>query len=183
MSQLKLKSLKWWSWKNIIRPHLSNPFSWSCHVWSTFLSTNCLLPLHCWVFQALSPVCQTGNWTMWKTPTSTADKSRSRVAGVKPGSVDIPRCLMAPNELNGVCVTSGRQSCCWYQIELLTSHFPRCTFPLFPPVMLRLSRCQCSELLCWSLIDWAVISGGILTIIVLCFLGYKFSWKDFTLKK
>lgn len=58
---------------------------------------------------------------MWKTPISTADKS-SRGAGVKPGSVDIPGRLMAPNELNRVCVTSGRQSGCRYQIEVLASH-------------------------------------------------------------
>lgn len=103
-------------------------------------------------------------WTMWKTPISTADKS-GRAAGVKPGSVDIPRYLEAPNELNSVCVTSGRRGGCWYQIEVATSHFPY-TFPLFPLVMFHLSWCQCSELLCWSHFRLTrVISVGIFVIV------------------
>lgn len=80
-------------------------------------------------FLGTEPTLSHWCWTMWKTPISTADKS-CRAAGVKPGSVDIPGCLMAPNELNSVVVTSGWQSGCWYQIEVVTSHFPR-TFPLY----------------------------------------------------
>lgn len=132
----------------------------SCVIQPPLLSLtrgNCPLPLHCGCLgtgPSLSHWC----WTMWKTPISTADKS-GRAAGVKLSSVDIPWCLMAPSELNGVCVTSGWQSCCWYQIEVVTSHFPR-TFPLFPLLMFHLKRCQRSEPLSWSLIHQSDSEGN-----------------------
>lgn len=49
-----------------------------------------------------------------------------------PPPVDIPRRLTTPNELNGVCVASGCQSCCRYRSRPFTSRSAR-SFPLLPP--------------------------------------------------
>ena len=112
-------------------------------------------------FLGTEPSLSERRWTMWKTPISTADKS-SRAPGVKPGSLDIPLCLMAPNELNGVCVTSGRYGGCWYQIEVATSDFP-CTFTTFSSgyVAFDLAPMQ-RTIMMESVWFTRLISGGIL---------------------